>query len=41
MGENIIEGMEELFSTWQPREKFEFLSDDDFQPRKLEHSLKY
>tara|TARA_Y100000389_G_C17457556_1_gene519211 strand:+ start:1867 stop:3291 length:1425 start_codon:yes stop_codon:yes gene_type:complete len=41
MGENIIEGMEELFSTWQPRKKFEFLSDDDFQPRKLEHSLKY
>ena len=41
MGENIIEGMEELFSTWQSREKFEFLSDDDFQPRKLEHSLKY
>jgi glycosyltransferase involved in cell wall biosynthesis len=41
MGENIIKGMEELFSTWQPREKFEFLSDDDFQPRKLEHSLKY
>ena len=41
MSQRIIEGMDELFSTWQPREKFEFLKDTDFEPRVLKHKLIY
>lgn len=41
MGERIIEGIDELFNTWQPRKRFEFLRGDDLQPRILEHSLIY
>jgi glycosyltransferase involved in cell wall biosynthesis len=41
MGERVIEGMEYLFRTWNPREKFEFLKDDDFIPRTLNHKLIY
>jgi len=41
MSQRIIEGMDELFNTWQPREKFEFTSDTDFEPRVLKHKLSY
>jgi len=41
MGERFIEGVDELFSTWKPREKFTFSSDTDFKPRVLNHKLEY
>jgi hypothetical protein len=41
MSQRIIEGMDELFEKWQPRESYEFLSVNDFQPRKLKHNLIY
>ncbi len=41
MSQRIIEGMDELFDTWKPREKFEFLKDTDYQPRVLKHKLIY
>jgi hypothetical protein len=41
MSNRIIEGMDELFSTWKPREKYEFLKDTDFEPRTLKHALIY
>ena len=41
MSNRIIEGMDELFLTWKPREKYEFLKDTDFEPRKLKHALIY
>lgn len=41
MGERFVEGMEELFSTWSPREKFEFYADTDFKPRTLNHKISY
>ena len=36
-----VEGIEELFSTWKPREKYEFLKDTDFEKRVLPHKLIY
>ena len=41
MGERIIEGVDELFDTWKPREQFEFLADTDFEKRVLKHKLIY
>ena len=41
MGERIIEGVDELFNTWKPREQFEFLADTDFEKRVLKHKLIY
>ncbi len=41
MSKRVIEGMDELFDTWKPREKFEFLKDTDYQPRVLKHKLIY
>jgi hypothetical protein len=41
MSQRIIEGMDELFEKWQHRESYEFLSVNDFQPRKLKHNLIY
>jgi len=41
MSQRIIEGIDELFDTWQPREKFEFLKDTDFDTRVLKHKLHY
>jgi glycosyltransferase involved in cell wall biosynthesis len=41
MSQRVIEGMDELFSTWKPREKFEFLADTDYEPRVLKHKLVY
>jgi len=41
MSQRIIEGIDELFSTWSPREKFEFLKDTDYEKRSLKHKLVY
>ena len=41
MSNRVIEGMDELFDTWQPREKFEFLKDTDFEKKVLKHKLIY
>jgi glycosyltransferase involved in cell wall biosynthesis len=41
MGERIIEGIDELFATWEPREQFEFLADTDYEKRVLKHKLLY
>ena len=41
MSSRVMDAMEELFSTWKPREKFEFLKDTDYEKRILPHKLKY
>ena len=41
MSNRVVEGIEELFSTWKPREKYEFLKDTDFEKRVLPHKLVY
>ena len=41
MGETFTEGMEELFSTWTPRDNFVFLKDKDYKTRVLKHKLNY
>ena len=41
MSNRIIEGIEEVFSTWKPREKFQFLKDTDYEKRILPHKLVY
>ena len=41
MGERIIEGMDELFATWIPRQNYEFLKDTDIEKRVLNHKLQY
>jgi glycosyltransferase involved in cell wall biosynthesis len=41
MSQRIVEGMDELFDTWKPRLKFEFLKDTDFEQRVLKHKLVY
>ena len=41
MGETFTEGMEELFSTWTPRDNFVFLKDTDYKTRVLKHKLNY
>jgi glycosyltransferase involved in cell wall biosynthesis len=41
MGKRVIEAIDELFTTWQPREEFELLSDSDYEKRVLPHKLVY
>ena len=44
MSNKIIEGMDELFDTWEPREKFVILKDTDYDKhykRTLKHALVY
>jgi|TARA_B110000459_G_scaffold203248_1_gene259006 glycosyltransferase involved in cell wall biosynthesis len=41
MAKTFTSGMEELFVTWSPREKFVFLKDTDFETRVLKHKLNY
>ena len=40
-GKRIIESFDELFSTWQPREKFEFINTNTYPKRILQHKLIY
>jgi len=41
MSNRVIDGLEELFSTWKPRAKYEFLKDTDYEKRVLPHKLVY
>lgn len=41
MGQRIIKNLDELFSTWSPREKFELLNSKDIQKKVLNHKLVY
>ena len=44
MSNRIIEGMDELFDTWEPRENFVILKDTDYDKhykRTLKHALVY
>jgi glycosyltransferase involved in cell wall biosynthesis len=41
MGKRVINAVDELFSTWQPREEFELLSDSGYEKRVLPHKLVY
>jgi glycosyltransferase involved in cell wall biosynthesis len=37
----VIEAFDELFNTWTPREKFEFIKATDYPKRTLKHKLIY
>ena len=41
MGENIIETLDELFATWKPREKYEFINLNEVKDRVINHKLLY
>ena len=41
MSNKVIDGMDELFSTWVPRKKFTFSSDKDAGNKVLNHKLLY
>ena len=41
MSNRIIEGMDELFSTWEPREKYELINTNEFEKPVLNHKLVY
>ena len=41
MSKRIMDNMDELFKTWQPWEKYEFLKDTDYEPRVIPHKLIY
>jgi hypothetical protein len=41
MGNRVIEGIEELFSTWEPREYFEFINTNEVKTRTVPHKLLY
>ena len=41
MGEKAIKHLDKLFSTWTPREKFEFLNANDYKAKTLNHKLLY
>lgn len=41
MGNRVIEYVDELFDTWQPREKYEFILAGDYKKKVLNHKLIY
>ena len=41
MANRASEAMEELFTTWKPREKYQFIADTDYKKKTLKHSLIY
>jgi glycosyltransferase involved in cell wall biosynthesis len=41
MSNRIIEGMDYMFDKWKPRSSYEFVSSNQYQPRKLNHNLIY
>jgi hypothetical protein len=41
MGANIIETLDELFATWKPREKYEFINLNELKDRVINHKLLY
>ena len=40
-GKRIIEGLDELFKTWKPREEFEFINATNYSPSVLNHEIIY
>jgi glycosyltransferase involved in cell wall biosynthesis len=40
-GIRVINAFDELFSTWKPREKFEFINTNEVKDRKINHKLLY
>ena len=40
-GKKVIEAFNELFSTWKPREKFEFINTNEVKDRVINHKLLY
>ena len=41
MGNNIIEGLTELFNTWSPRETYEFINVNEVKKPTVPHNLLY
>ena len=41
MAKKVIDGVDELFATWKPREKYSFVKDTDYKKRVLPHKLIY
>jgi len=41
MGERAIKAIDQLFSTWIPREKFEFINIAEVKEDELNHELLY
>ncbi len=40
-GNRIIDAFNELFETWKPREKFEFVNTTEIKDKVLNHKLLY
>jgi hypothetical protein len=41
MGQRIIKYLDDLFSTWKPREKYELINTKEVEKRELNHQLLY
>ena len=41
MVDKMISSMGELFKTWKPREKFEFINVNEVKPKSVNHNLIY
>ena len=41
MSNRVIEAIDELFDTWEPREKYELIDVDEDNRRILTHALRY
>jgi hypothetical protein len=41
MGARVIEALNELFSTWKPREKYEFINANEYKEKVANHKLLY
>ncbi len=41
MSNRVIEAINELFTTWKPREKFEFINTNEVKKKTLNHKLIY
>lgn len=41
MANRIIEGMDELFRTWSPREKYELINANDYKEKSIQHKWEY
>ena len=41
MTQKIINGIEELFSTWKPKSRFSFVKDTSYKRKTLPHKLSY
>ena len=41
MGERIVEGIDELFNIWEPREFYEFINTNEVKLPTVPHKLLY